>query len=458
MSLFGTDGVRGIPGRTPLTEGEVRRLGRSAAEVFRQRRSGGWSPNGGPPAVVIGRDTRASGPRLARWLTQGLRAAGCSVLDIGVAPTPAVAYLAPRRGALCGAVISASHNPPEFNGIKFFTADGMKAPPSAETAIERRLASCPDPGPRASARALKAPQLTADYLDYLRTTFPATLDLCGLRVVVDGANGAAARIAPKVLAALGAEVHAIGCRPDGSNINRGFGALETDALRREVVRRRAHCGVALDGDADRAVFSDEKGRLLDGDFVIAMAAEHMRESGLLKGGKVVVTVMSNLGLVRYLQSRGIGSVQVPVGDRNVTDALEAGGLALGGESSGHIVFRRFAPTGDGLLTCLQTLAVLRQSGVPMSRFRSLYRVYPHALLNVRVERRIPLEQLPGFERRLRRARAEVKGGRIFVRYSGTEPLLRVLVEGPDAAVVRRVGAELVSAFKKDVGGGTSDGH
>ncbi|MFA6029770.1 MAG: phosphoglucosamine mutase [Elusimicrobiota bacterium] len=449
MSIFGTDGVRGIPGREPLTDDCVRRLGFTAASAFLER---SVRPAGaGTPFALLGRDTRRSGPRLSRLLSEGFARAGCRSVDIGVAPTPAVSYLARERGAAFGAVVSASHNPPEFNGIKFFTPEGFKAPIALEERIEARLARTPElPGRLRVRPDGRDAEGLRDYLDFLRSTFPAGLSLEGRTIVVDAANGAASPVAAELFRSLGAEVRAFGCRPDGDNINVGCGALETGRMQREVVRRRADCGVSLDGDADRAVLADERGRLLDGDALIAMSAQHLQEQGLLLGGSVVVTVMSNFGLLRWLDARGIGAVQVPVGDRNVTDAIEKGGYALGGENSGHVVFRRLAPTGDGLLTALQTLAVWAESGRPMSAFRSLYRPYPQLLRNVRIARRVPLEELPAFGRSLARAQKALAGrGRVFVRYSGTEPLLRILVEGPDAAALKRLAHGLERDFQNE---------
>ena len=445
-ALFGTDGVRGIPGESPLTPAGVRRLARLAADAFARR---------GPkadPTVLLGRDTRGSGPALARNLADGFAAAGVKTVDLGIVPTPAVSYLTPRRGALCGVVVSASHNPPEFNGIKFFGPDGKKASADVEQEVERRLEKAADPGAR-GARTEKDPAGPGEYLDFLRSTVPPHETLEGLRVVFDGSNGAGAAFGARLLRALGAEVFEIGVRPNGRNINVGCGALETEPLRREVVRRRAHCGVAVDGDADRCVLSDERGRLLDGDALIALSALHLREEGLLHGDSVVLTVMSNLGLVDFLRREGIGSVQVPVGDKHVTEALEKGDLMLGGENSGHVVFRRFAPTGDGLLTALQTLAAWRARGGPLSRVRSLYRVYPQQLTNVRVSRRVPLEELPGFQSELARAQRLLKdSGRVFVRYSGTEPLLRILVEAEDGGLTKALSGKLADAFKREAEG------
>jgi len=446
--LFGTDGVRGIPGRPPLTADLIRRLGFVAAQVLspRERRNGDRRP------VLLCRDTRDSGVWIGKALSDGFRRAGLAALDLGVLPTPAVSCLAPRWQAPFGVVISASHNPPEFNGVKFFSPKGYKLAPALERKIESGLDALGDLPPAVPLPRCEGAAPAAEfYRDFLVSTFPPELDLTGLRVVFDGAHGAAARIGPELLRGLGAEVFAVGCAPDGRNINRGCGALDTGRMRREVVRRRAHFGVSLDGDADRAVFSDERGRLLEGDDVIALSALHLREQGLLRGDAVVVTVMSNLGLVRFLEGLGIGVIQVPVGDRNVTEALEARGLVLGGENSGHVVFRRLNPTGDGLLTCLQTLAAWRRTGGPMSRLHSLFRRYPQILKNIHVAERVPLEELKGFTQALARAEARIKDrGRIFVRYSGTEPLLRILVESADPVLTRNLADGLSAVFREEV--------
>ncbi len=447
--LFGTDGVRGIPGRPPLVPRAVQELAWVAARLLLRRRE--RRANGSAPLVLMGRDTRGSGPGLCRCLVAGLRAAGCRTLDLGVVPTPAVSYLAPRLGALCGVVVSASHNPAEFNGIKFFTGDGFKMGPDLEGEIERELS-----GP---LRRLRGPasgwvedgsRLVRRYADFLRSTFPPTLDLCGLRLVVDCAHGAAAGVAPGLFEALGARVIPIGCSPNGRNINEGCGALFPGVLREAVRRHRADCGVSFDGDADRTVFCDEKGGLLDGDSLICLAAMRLRRLGLLRSEAVVLTVMSNYGLTRFLRSQGISVVEVPVGDRHVTEAIERRSLSLGGESSGHIIFRRFALTGDGLLTAMQTLAALRESGRPLSVQRSLFRVVPQVLKNLEVEQRIPLEALPRLRRLIGRFERRLKGdGRILVRYSGTEPLLRIMIEGPSRSRIRSMAEDLAEAYREE---------
>ncbi|MBI4677367.1 MAG: phosphoglucosamine mutase [Elusimicrobia bacterium] len=463
--LFGTDGVRGIPGQHPLTPEMVRSIARAAAGLLLKRRP---SVNGGGPFIVMGRDTRASGPALCRSLARGFSAAGCRTWDLGVVPTPAVSYLACGLKALCGVTVSASHNPAEFNGIKFFMGDGLKMPEPLEARIERLVTKPPAcagkaPGSGRGRRpsvpcairkgvggrgeAVDGRGLAGRYGEFLRSVFPAHLDLGGMRIVVDCAHGAASAIAPGLLEDLGAEVVRLGCAPDGSNINEGCGALETRAMRRRVLESRAHAGVAFDGDADRAIFCDEKGRIADGDALIALAALRLKRIGILRDDKVVVTVMTNLGLVKFLENEGIASVIVPVGDRNVADAIEEGGLSLGGEASGHLIFRCFAPTGDGIVTALETLAAVRESGRSFSGALPRYRVFPQILRNVPVAKKVPLKRLPAFLKRVRVHEGRMKGfGRVVVRYSGTEPLFRIMVEGPSAAQVRRITADLTKAY------------
>jgi phosphoglucosamine mutase len=449
--LFGTDGVRGIPGREPLTPGTIERIAYHAAVLLLRR--AGVKANGVRPRVVLGRDTRGSGPVLARSLARGFAAAGVETVDLGVIPTPGVSYLTPRLGAFAGVVVSASHNPAEYNGIKFFDALGFKMAPALEHEVERLVAAGrPVPAARGSARPADGRAHAALYRDFLRSAFPATLDLSGVRLVVDCANGAATAFAPALLESLGARVFAVGVKPDGRNINRGCGALAADNMGREVRRRKAHAGVAFDGDADRALVCDEAGALLDGDAVIGAAAQRLLARGGLRGDKVALTVMSNFGLIRWLASKGVAVVTVPVGDRHVTEAIEREGLSLGGENSGHVVFRDFAPTGDGILTALQTLAAWRESGRPMSALRRLYSPTPQTLLALRVRHKTALEKLPKTRAAIARAGKSLAGrGRVFVRYSGTEPVLRVLVEGPRKPDNAAIAAGIAKTYLAETG-------
>ncbi|MBI5631543.1 MAG: phosphoglucosamine mutase [Elusimicrobia bacterium] len=453
--LFGTDGVRGIPGRFPLVPEFVSELSFAAAMLLRDRWSAG--ADGPAPLVVMGRDTRGSGPGLSGALVAGFSKAGCRTVDLGVIPTPALSYLTPHLRALCGVVVSASHNPAEFNGIKFFTGDGYKMDPACEEEIERGLAAAAR-APRVwrkSWSGLKGEdgsRHVMDYLDFLRSTFPPTLDLSGMRLVVDCAHGAAAVLAARLFEGLGAEVMAMGCAPNGRNINKACGALFPQAMQKKVIESRADCGVSFDGDADRALFSDEKGVLLDGDALICFSALRLKRLGLLRSNKVVLTVMSNFGLLKFLKREGISVVSVPVGDRHVTEAIEKEGLSLGGESSGHIIFRRFAATGDGLLTALQTLAALRESGRPLSEHRKSFKAVPQVLKNLAVAAKIPLQDLPRLRRKVAQCERELKGeGRVVIRYSGTEPLLRIMIEGPSQPRIKSMAKDLAQTYAQETG-------
>ena len=449
-SLFGTDGVRGIPGQGALTPDAVRSLAYHAARVLLEKQ--GVKANGAAPMIAVGRDTRGSGPDLLRSLVAGFSAAGVRVVDLGVIPTPGVSYLAPRLGCFAGAVISASHNPAEYNGIKFFDAEGFKMAPEWELEVERRVNRRRQAPPALPKPPFAAADRASIYRDFLKSVFPSTQDLSGARIVVDCANGAATAFAPALLQGLGAEVYAIGVKPNGRNINADCGATHTEALSREVKRRKADAGLALDGDADRAIVVDERGRELDGDALIAAAAARLQRRGGLKGGKVAVTVMSNFGLLGYLKRLGVEAVTTPVGDRHVTAAIEKEGLSLGGENSGHVVFRDFAPTGDGLLTGLQTFAAWRESGKPMSALGKLYAPTPQTLVAARVKAKPQLSLLRETSAAIESASKRLAGrGRVFVRYSGTEPVLRVLVEGPKASENKKIADGIVKVFQAETG-------
>jgi phosphoglucosamine mutase len=409
------------------------------------------------PLVLIGRDSRDSGRDITDWLVRGIAAAGCRVWDVGVVPTPAVSYLAPKLEAVCAIVVSASHNPPEFNGIKFFSANGTKLPPRLEERIEAILHGELE-APSVSKAEIKKlyacrPELAEEYVEFLASTMPADINLCGMSLVLDCANGAAYKIAGELFERLGAKVAVIGDKPDGKNINVNCGSLHLDNLCRETRRLKADCGFALDGDADRVLFSDEKGAPLDGDDIIAIAASEMRKSGLLKWDKAVLTVMSNCGLVQWFKKENIETVQVPVGDKYVSEALEMHDLSIGGEASGHIIFRDFAPTGDGLLTAVQVLSIMRKSGRKLSWFRNLWTRYPTELRAVKVKEKTPLSKLAGFDGAVKKLEKSLgPGSRVFIRYSGTEPKLRILVEGPDAAKVRYVSDEIEKMYREKMKG------
>lgn len=447
--LFGTDGIRGITWDYPFTPEFIRKIGYAASLVLPKYKKKGHT---GKPVVLIGMDSRASGRLIKKYLVEGLGASRFKVLDLGIIPTPAVSYLVMRENADFGIVISASHNPPEFNGIKFFSSDGMKLNDAIENKIEKLLLGKKPLAFRPSRPVLHKKDYSRDYEAFLRDTLPPGFSLKGVKILLDCANGAAYKIAPRVLRGLGAKVKVIGDRPNGGNINVGCGALHTEKMAAEAARWGAFCGISLDGDADRCMFADEKGAQLDGDDIIAMAAPYLKSRGRLTNSGVSLTFMSNYGLLKYLEGQGIGVVQVPVGDKNVTDAMEKGDLKLGGESSGHIIFREFAPTGDGLLTALQTLAAVRDMGKPFSWFRRHWSRYPQVLEKVKVSSKPAFKDVAGFSEKLEKLETGLKGnGRIFIRYSGTEPLLRLLVEGESKARIKAIADELLEHYRRHSG-------
>jgi len=446
--LFGTDGIRGITWDYPFTPDFIRKIGYAASLVLPKYKK----KSAGKPVVLIGMDSRASGKLIRKYLVEGLGEGKFKVVDLGIIPTPAVSYLVQREGADFGIVISASHNPPEFNGIKFFSADGLKLNEAIENKIEALLLGRKPLRVRPSKAAIHKKDFTRDYEEFLRSTLPAGFSLKGVKILLDCANGAAYKIAPRVLRDLGAKVKVIGDKPNGRNINMGCGALHTQTMAAAAAKWGAFCGISLDGDADRCMFADEKGSELDGDDIISIAAPYLKARGRLTNNGVSLTFMSNYGLLRYLEGLGISVKQVPVGDKNVTDAMEKGDLKLGGESSGHIIFREFAPTGDGLLTALQTIAAVRDMGKPFSWFRRHWNRYPQVLEKVKVSHKPAFKDVAGFTAKLSKFEKDLKGnGRIFIRYSGTEPLLRLLVEGESRSEIKAIAEDLLEHYKKHSG-------
>ncbi|HAT72907.1 MAG TPA: phosphoglucosamine mutase [Elusimicrobia bacterium] len=447
--LFGTDGIRGITWDYPFTPDFIRRIGYAASLVLPRYKKKGHT---GKPVVLIGMDSRASGRLIKKYLVEGLGASKFKVVDLGIIPTPAVSYLVKRENADFGIVISASHNPPEFNGIKFFSSEGLKLNDAIENKIEALLLGKKPLKFRPTHPGLHKKDFTRDYEDFLKCTLPPGFNLKGLKILLDCANGAAYKIAPRIFRDLGAKVKVIGDKPNGKNINMGCGALHTEKMAAAAAKWGAFCGISFDGDADRCMFADEKGFQLDGDDVIAMAAPYMKARGRLTNSGVSLTFMSNYGLLKYLRGQGISVAQVPVGDKNVTDAMEKGDLKLGGETSGHIIFREFAPTGDGILTALQTLAAVRDMGRPFSWFRRHWSRYPQVVEKVKVTSKPAFKAVPGFADKLSRLESGLKGnGRIFIRYSGTEPLLRLLVEGESKAKIKAIADDLLEHYRRHSG-------
>ncbi len=446
--LFGTDGIRGITWDYPFTPDFIRKIGYAASLVLPKYKKTG----SGKPVVLLGMDSRASGRLIKKYLVEGLGASKFKVVDLGIIPTPAVSYLVKRENADFGIVISASHNPPEFNGIKFFSCDGLKLSEAIEEKMEKLLLGKKPLSFTPTHPGLHKKDFTGDYEEFLKGTLPPGFSLKGHKILLDCANGAAYKIAPRIFRDLGATVKVIGDKPDGNNINVGCGALHTGKMAKAAAAWGAFCGISFDGDADRCMFADEKGAQLDGDDIISMAAPYLKKKGLLTNNGVSLTFMSNYGLIRYLDGLGISVAQVPVGDKNVTDAMEKGDLKLGGESSGHIIFREFAPTGDGILTALQTLAVVLDTGKPFSWFRRHWNRYPQVVEKVKVSHKPAFKSVTGFSDKVVKFENDLKGnGRIFIRYSGTEPLLRLLVEGESRAEIKAIAQELLEHYKKHSG-------
>jgi phosphoglucosamine mutase len=442
-NFFGTDGIRGRANTAPMTADMALRLGQAAGRYF--RRDGGSSVH----RVVIGKDTRLSGYMFENALTAGLTSTGMNVLLLGPVPTPAVGLLTPSMRADLGIMISASHNPAEDNGIKFFGPDGFKLSDAAEAEIEALLASGVDPAPaREIGRAQRIDDGRFRYVERVKSTFPPGMRLDGIKVVVDCAHGAAYRAAPEVLWELGAEVVPMGVAPDGFNINDGCGSTRPQAAAEAVVAHGADVGICLDGDADRIILIDETGTVADGDQLMALMAARWAEEGRLQGRTLVATVMSNLGLERFLSGRGVRLERTRVGDRYVVEAMRAGGWNLGGEQSGHIVMTDYATTGDGLMSGLQFLAEMVRTGQPASRLARQFERVPQLLRNVRYATgQAPLET-QAVRAAIRAAETRLDGrGRLVIRKSGTEPLIRVMAEAEDEALMAEVVAEVVGAVE-----------
>ena len=441
--LFGTDGIRRRANTHPMTADVALALGKAAGRLFRR--------GDHRHRAVIGKDTRLSGYMIEPALTAGLIGAGMDVMLLGPMPTPAVAYLTRSLRADLGVMVSASHNPFDDNGIKLFGPDGYKLSDELELEIERLIEANGSHGLAAPAdlgRAQRVDDARGRYVESLKSSFPKGLTLAGLKIVVDAANGAAYHIAPELLWELGAEVVRIGTTPNGFNINDGCGSTHPQALAAAVLEHGAALGIALDGDADRLVLVDETGRPIDGDQVLALIARRWQVDGRLKGGAVVATLMSNLGLERHLAGLGLALHRTAVGDRYVVERMRAQGLNLGGEQSGHIVLGDVATTGDGLLAALQVLAVMLQQDRPISEVGRPFVPLPQRLDNIRVERRLDLAA-PELVAALERQHARLAGkGRLLVRASGTEPLVRVMVEAEDETLLAEVLADAAQAIEQ----------
>jgi phosphoglucosamine mutase len=455
QKIFGTDGVRGTANVEPVTAETALKLGRAAAHVFKNLES--QSRGRGRHKIVIGKDTRLSGYLLENAISSGILSMGVDVLFIGPLPTPGVAYVTRSLRADAGLVITASHNPYADNGIKFFRADGYKLDDKIEDEIEHLVFSGEIENLRPTAdeigKAVRIDDALGRYIEFAKASFPRGMTLEGVRIVVDCAHGAAYKSTPCVLRELGAEVIVYGNEPDGMNINQDCGSMHPENLCRQVVEHRAQLGIAHDGDADRVLLCDESGALIDGDDIMAMAALDMLAQKTLAEKTLVTTVMSNAGLEVAVKSAGGKVVRTAVGDRNVIDEMLRQGFNFGGEQSGHLIFRDFSTTGDGLVATLQILRIMRAKETTLSQLAKCWTRFPQLVTNVRVREKKPFDQLDGLNKLVTEAETELKGqgGRVFLRYSGTEPKARLLLEGRDAKSLEAWSKKICGVIQKQIG-------
>ncbi len=444
--LFGTDGVRGLANVHPMTTDVAMNLGRAVAYVFRNGKNR-------RPRILIGKDTRLSCYMLENALAAGICSMGVDVLLVGPMPTPAIAFLTSSMRADAGVVISASHNPFQDNGIKLFSNDGFKLPDHLEARIEELMESSTlnkeMPTGEGVGKAYRIDDARGRYIVFLKHTFPKDLALDGLKIVLDCANGATYKVAPAVFEELGAEVIKIGIQPTGTNINEACGALHPQNMCEEVKNSGADMGIALDGDGDRVIVVDEKGNVVDGDHIMAICAKHMIEKRQLNYNTVVATVMSNMGLEKALEAMGGRLIRTKVGDRYVVEAMREKGYNFGGEQSGHLVFMDHITTGDGILAALQLLSVMQRTKRPLSELASVMESYPQVLYNVRLKVKKRIEDIPGLFESKTNFEQELDGrGRILIRSSGTEPVIRVMVEGEDAKQIDEIACAMVEEIKR----------
>ena len=453
--IFGTDGVRGTANIEPVTAETALKLGRAAGHVFKNLAT---QPRGrGRHKIVLGKDTRLSGYMLENAISSGILSMGVDVLFIGPLPTPGVAYVTRSLRADAGIVITASHNAYDDNGIKFFRADGYKLDDKIEFEVESLVFSGRIENIRPTAdevgKAVRIDDALGRYIEYAKASFPRGMTLEGMRIVVDCAHGAAYKSTPCILRELGADVITYGNQPDGKNINKDCGSMHPGLLCQKIWEHRADLGIGHDGDADRVLMSDENGKLIDGDDILAIAALDLLAQDALREKTVVATVMSNAGLEAAVREAGGQVVRTQVGDKNVIDEMLRNGFNLGGEQSGHIIFRDFSTTGDGIVAALQILRIMKAKGSPLSRLAKCWTRFPQLVTNIQVREKRPFEQLDNVLKLVAEAEQELKpqGGRILLRYSGTEPKARLLVEGREGAILEKWSAKISEAVKRQVG-------
>jgi phosphoglucosamine mutase len=449
--LFGTDGIRGLANHDPMTPEMSLKLGKALTYTLRQGKNSTKKPT-----IVIGKDTRLSGYIFEQALSSGIASMGADVFLVGPLPTPAIAFITVSMRADAGIVISASHNPYEDNGIKIFDRYGYKLPDEKEMEIENliwngdeKLMNSP---PEEIGKAFRIDDAPGRYVVFAKNSFPNDLTLEGIKIVLDCANGAAYKVAPLIFQELGAEVITIGVNPNGKNINTDCGSLNPALLREKVLETGADLGIALDGDADRVIFCDEKGELVDGDKIIAICAREMIEKGTLKGNAVITTLMSNMALEIYIKNQGVEFVRTQVGDRYVVEEMRARKANLGGEQSGHIIFLDHTTTGDGTLAALQVLGIMKTKEKSLSELATIIDLYPQVLLNVRVDKKKEISDIPELEKQIKINESRLNGkGRINIRHSGTEPISRIMVEGEDDALIKEIASELAHTIEKELG-------
>jgi phosphoglucosamine mutase len=448
MKLFGTDGIRGKVNKYPITPEIALRVGMAAAIVLKKEHHG-------RNMVLIGKDTRLSGYMIESALTSGICSMGMNVTLVGPLPTPGIAFLTRALRIDAGVVISASHNPFYDNGIKFFSHDGFKLPDAIEMRIEELVKDDALDRHRAKGetvgKAFRLDDATGRYIEYIKSSLKKGVTFEGMKVVVDCANGSAYKTTPWLLRELGAEVVSMNDHPDGTNINEGCGSLHMDGVIRKVLQTKADIGIAHDGDADRVLICDEKGRLVDGDQIMGMCAAEMHAAGSLKQATVVATVMSNIGLELFLKKAGITLVRTKVGDRYVVEMMQKQGYNFGGEQSGHIIFLDYNTTGDGPITVVQVLNLMKAKDLPLSRLAARIKLFPQVLINVEVEKRQDIRVFPRIEKAVKDAEERLSGkGRVLVRPSGTEPKIRVMLEGEDRKLITRLGKDIARVIKESM--------
>ncbi|MCK5539558.1 MAG: phosphoglucosamine mutase [Deltaproteobacteria bacterium] len=446
--LFGTDGIRGTANIDPITAEIALQIGRATAYICKEKDH--------RHKIVIGKDTRISGYMLESALVSGICSMGVDVLLIGPMPTPGIAFITRSMRADAGMVISASHNPFQDNGIKIFSRDGFKLPDHEESRIEDLIFNQTIDQLRPTAddigKAFRIDDANGRYIVFLKNTFPDHLTLEGMKLVIDCGNGAAYKVAPAVFSELGAEVITLGINPDGKNINSGCGSLYPEKLQQTVIEEQAQIGIAFDGDADRVIFVDDTGKVVDGDQIMAICALHMQDRENLKKNTVVATVMSNMGLEKVLNEADINLIRTQVGDRYVVEEMRAGGFNFGGEQSGHLIFMDHNTTGDGILSALQVLAVIVAEDRSLKDLASIMEIFPQILINVPVTKKIPVTEVPALSRRVAEVEKKLQGhGRLLIRYSGTENKLRIMLEGENYDEIKRYAEALADTVRKLLG-------